>query len=187
MARGAGSERRREPLRSGKGVRQTPADKAGDRSVDLEAVTGSPLPGPIDSVAFARGRRELWGRIESERLGRVVEAGAATVDDVRWSAVGSIGRDAHDRLREFLTIRVEFTPILPCARCLAPVTLAPISAENRFRFAATEDQAAREDREATDCDVIAHDPALDLGALIEDEVLLSLPMLAAHDKCPDPL
>ena len=117
----------------------------------------------------------------------MVEAGAATVDDVRWSAVGSIGRDAHDRLREFLTIRVEFTPILPCARCLAPVTLAPISAENRFRFAATEDQAAREDREATDCDVIAHDPALDLGALIEDEVLLSLPMLAAHDKCPDPL
>jgi uncharacterized protein len=160
---------------------------AGDRPIDPEAAAGSPLPGPIDSVAFARGRRELLGRIESDRLGRVVEAGAATADGVRWSAVGSTGRDAHDRLREFLTIRVDFTPILRCARCLEPMTLAPIAAESRFRFAATEDQAAREDREEADCDVIAHDPALDLGALIEDEVLLSLPMLAAHDQCPDPL
>lgn len=152
-----------------------------------ESTSAGTLPGRIDSRAFARSRRELSGSIDAERLGRLAEAGSATDGPIRWSATGSTGHDALDRLREFLTIRLAFTPILPCARCLEPVTLAPITAETRFRFAASEDQAAREDREAEDCDVIAHDPALDLAALIEDEVLLSLPMFASHDKCPDPL
>lgn len=150
------------------------------------AAGGAP-PGRIDSRAFARARQEVSGLVEGERMPRLMDAGATTDGPIEWSASGSTGRDSLDRHREFLTIRLRFTPVLPCARCLEPVTLAPITAENRFRFAASEDQAAREDRESADCDVIAHDPALDLAALVEDEVLLSLPMFAAHDKCPDPL
>jgi len=104
-----------------------------------------------------------------------------------WSATGSTGRDALGRLREFLEVGVAFTPVMPCARCLEPVTLAAIAAKTRFRFAASEEQAAREDRDEVDCDVIAHDRHLDLGVLVEDEVLLALPMLATHDHCPSQL
>ncbi len=159
-----------------------------DRVVTGSESTGTgSRPGRIDSRAFARAKSELSGALDGDSLGRLVEAGAATDGPIRWTVRGSTGHDDLDRLREFLTVRLEFTPILPCARCLEPVCLAPIVAETRFRFAASEDQAAREDREAGDCDVIAHDPALDLCSLVEDEVLLSLPMFAAHDQCPDPL
>ena len=145
------------------------------------------LPGRVDSVAFARGRQSLSGEIEGEHLPRLAEAGATTEGPIEWSATGSTGRDELDRLRDFLTTRVAFRPVIPCARCLEPVTLPRVEVTNRFRFAASEDQAAREDREAEDCDVIAQDPRLDLGALIEDEVLLALPMMATHDTCPDQL
>lgn len=145
------------------------------------------LPGRVDSVAFARGRQELSGEVDGERLPRLAEAGATTEGPVDWSAQGSTGRDELDRLREFLTIRAAFRPVIPCARCLEPVTLERVDVTNRFRFAASEEQAAREDRVAQDCDVIAHDNQLDLGALIEDEVLLALPMFATHEICPDQL
>lgn len=145
------------------------------------------LPGRVDSVAFARGRQELSGEVDGDQLPRLAEAGATTDGPIAWAARGSTGRDELDRLREFLTIRVAFRPVIACARCLEPVTLEPVDVTNAFRFAASEEQAAREDRLAQDCDVIAHDARLDLGALIEDEVLLALPMLAAHEICPDQL
>lgn len=145
------------------------------------------LPGRIDSVHFARSRQHLEGEVAGDRLLRLAEAGATSEGPIRWAASGSTGRDELDRLRDFLTIAVAFRPVIPCARCLEPVVLAEVEVENRFRFAASEEQAAREDRAAQDCDVIAHDSKLDLGALIEDEVLLALPMLATHEKCPDPL
>lgn len=145
------------------------------------------LPGRVDSVAFARGRQALSGEVAGERLPRLAEAGATTDGVIEWSAQGSTGRDDFDRLRDFLTLRVAFRPVIPCARCLEPVTLAPVDVTSRFRFAASEEQAAREDREAQDCDVIAQDGQLDLGALIEDEVLLALPMFATHETCPDQL
>ncbi len=167
----------------------TPARAPGSPSGQgpAEAPPEGSLPGRIDSHAFARGRRALEGAVDGERLPRLLEAGAATEGPVRWWATGSTGRDALDRLRDYLTLRLEFTPVLPCARCLEPVRLAPVVAESRFRFAASEDQAALEDRTEVAVDVISHDTALDLGALIEDELLLSLPMFAAHDRCPDPL
>ena len=145
------------------------------------------LPGRVDSVAFCRGRKELEGAVDADALPRLAEAGATADGPIAWVVRGSTGRDELDRLRDYLTVRVTFRPVIPCARCLAPVVLPQIDVSNRFRFAASEEQAAREDREAQDCDVIAQDPRFDLDALIEDEVLLALPMLATHETCPDQL
>ena len=145
------------------------------------------LPGTVDSVAFCRGRKELEGTVDAEQLPRLAEAGATADGPIEWAVRGSTGRDELDRLREYLTVEVGFRPVIPCARCLGPVTLPRMDVANRFRFAASEEQAAREDREAQDCDVIAQDPRLDLNTLIEDEVLLALPMLATHEICPDQL
>ncbi|MDQ2927379.1 MAG: YceD family protein, partial [Pseudomonadota bacterium] len=53
-------------------------------------------------------------------------------------------------------------------------------------FVEGEDAAAALDAESED-DVLALAPAIDLQSLIEDELLLALPLIPRHDVCPEPL
>ena len=57
---------------------------------------------------------------------------------------------------------------------------------SRCFFVKGEDAAAALDAEAED-DVLALTPALDLRELIEDELLLALPLVPRHAHCPEPL
>jgi len=75
--------------------------------------------------------------------------------------------------------------VLECQRCLQPMRL-PLHAERRIFFVDGEDEAAVLDAETED-DVLALQRALDLPALIEDELLLALPLVPRHEVCPDPL
>ena len=72
---------------------------------------------------------------------------------------------------------------MTCSKCLEPVQVPELVTDTRFRLAATENQAAQEDREADTEEVIAADPHLDLSALVEDEALLALPMAPSHPEC----
>ncbi len=49
-----------------------------------------------------------------------------------------------------------------------------------------EEAAAALDAESDD-DVLALESSLDLHALVEDELLLALPLVPRHDECPEPL
>lgn len=75
---------------------------------------------------------------------------------------------------------------LQCQRCLkgAPQELV---VDRRFRFARTEQEAEELD-EALEDDVLALAPRLDLQELVEDELILALPLVARHEgECPEPL
>ncbi|MGE0673634.1 MAG: DUF177 domain-containing protein, partial [Methylibium sp.] len=74
---------------------------------------------------------------------------------------------------------------LQCQRCLAPVEVA-LDCDRWFQFVATEDAAAALDADSED-DVLELTRALDLRELVEDEFLLSLPVVPRHDRCPEPL
>ena len=74
---------------------------------------------------------------------------------------------------------------LECQRCLQPMRW-PLQAERRIFFVDGEDAAAALDAESDD-DVLALTPALDLAELIEDELLLALPLVPRHEHCPEPL
>jgi uncharacterized protein len=74
---------------------------------------------------------------------------------------------------------------LECQRCLQSMQV-PLHAERRIFFVAGEDAAAALDAESDD-DVLALTPALDLAELIEDELLLALPLVPRHAHCPQPL
>jgi uncharacterized protein len=58
--------------------------------------------------------------------------------------------------------------------------------QRRFRFVRNEDEAARLDEESED-DVLALPARLDLQALLEDELILALPIVPRHALCPEPL
>lgn len=71
---------------------------------------------------------------------------------------------------------------LTCQRCLGPV-LTPLSVNQWYRFVATEDIAMAEDDQSEE-DLLVMEPQFDLLALLEDELLMALPLVPMHDSCP---
>ncbi len=111
------------------------------------------------------------------------ETGGSGADRlVRWRAVGesrtAAGRE--DEVWLHLTAAVDLP--LTCQRCLEPVDIA-VSVDRSFRFVADEATAEEQDELAEE-DVLVLDRSLDLGALIEDEVLMELPLVPRHEICP---
>ncbi len=74
---------------------------------------------------------------------------------------------------------------LECQRCLMPMT-ARMNIDRHFLFARDEDQAAQLDEESED-DVLVLVRQLDLTELVEDELILALPIVPRHQVCPQPL
>jgi uncharacterized protein len=146
-------------------------------------------PDRLDVVAFARAQGRLEGTTAPERLTRLTQStvtpadGAA--DEVRWSVSGlwkdSVGREPEVRLRLVVHARVW----LECQRCLQPMSHV-LEVDGRFRFVAGEDEAARLDEESEE-DVLALPHVLRLDDLIEDELILALPIVPVHGACPQPL
>jgi uncharacterized protein len=58
--------------------------------------------------------------------------------------------------------------------------------DRRLRFVRDEAQAETLDAESED-DVLALPRWLDARELVEDEMLLALPLVPRHDRCPQPL
>ncbi|HEX7639285.1 MAG TPA: DUF177 domain-containing protein, partial [Burkholderiaceae bacterium] len=103
---------------------------------------------------------------------------------VRWRAAGScvtVGGEA----QTWLGLLVEADVVLQCQRCLQPVA-EQVHVDRRFRFVADEATAAALDDESED-DVLELPRALDLRELVEDELLLALPLVPRHEVCPEQL
>lgn len=85
----------------------------------------------------------------------------------------------------WLHLKADTCVQLECQRCLSPVQVA-VHAERSFLFVQGEEAAADLDEESED-DVLALTRALDLRSLVEDELLLALPLVPRHEVCPEPL
>jgi uncharacterized protein len=64
--------------------------------------------------------------------------------------------------------------------------VVPLEVDRWFRFVADESKAEAEDDQSEE-DVLALEPKPDLLALIEDELLMAMPLVPMHDVCPQPL
>ncbi|MEZ5651914.1 MAG: YceD family protein [Burkholderiaceae bacterium] len=139
-------------------------------------------------VSVARLARETGvreGLVTLDRLPRLREA-LADVDrdapDVSWRTELAIVPRREDEfdLHLFVSARLP----LACRRCLEPV-LTDVRSERRYRLIADAAVVAGRDEQAEDHEVVWLDPHLDIAALIEDELLLELPMMPVHDTCPE--
>ena len=74
---------------------------------------------------------------------------------------------------------------LTCQRCMG-VVLTPVAVDQWYRFVATEDVAMAADDESEE-DLLVMEPQFDLLAVLEDELLMALPLVAMHEECPVPL
>jgi uncharacterized protein len=144
----------------------------------------------LDVAAFASGNGRLARTEAAEQMPRLVSAtlsppNGARRADIEWQVEGERRVLPGAGVQPSLRIEASTEVFVECQRCLQPMRLA-LDADRRIFFVQGEDAAAALDAENDD-DVLALEPALDLPALVEDELLLALPLVPRHEVCPEPL
>lgn len=143
-----------------------------------------PDPRKLDVAAFAADAGRLEGRwplAHFERLG----AESRPQGDVVWSVRGQRKPIAGGEPEIWLHLEAHARIGLDCQRCLKPVAW-DLDVERSLRFVSGEEAAAELDAEIED-DVLELVRSLDLRELIQDELLLALPLVPMHEHCPQPL
>jgi uncharacterized protein len=148
-------------------------------------------PRRLDVAAFAQAEARLGGEWPLATMTRLLQDALPLSADrpataVTWSVCGArkavTGGDPEIRL----LLGAHTALQMSCQRCLQPVTVE-LDVQSRLRFVRGEQQAETLDEDSEDEDVLALTPALDLQALTEDELILALPLVPRHERCPQPL
>lgn len=145
-------------------------------------------PRRLDVDAFARDAGQLsgqWSINELVRLRDMQVTADHAVQPLQWSVRGERLQRRVGDAEVWLHLEGSTSLHLQCQRCLQPVEV-PVHIDRAVRFVRGEDEAAALDADVED-DVLALTRSLDLQELIEDEVLLALPLVPRHDECPQPL
>lgn len=141
----------------------------------------------LDVAAFVRAGAQLQGEqplAEYPRLAREAVTQAPQAQ-VHWQLQGGERAAGDGSQRPSLHVQARVVLPLACQRCLGPVQVQ-VTADRHVLFAPTEESAATLD-ELSEDDVLVLDEALDVHALVEDELLLALPLVPHHDDCAAPV
>lgn len=141
-------------------------------------------PTHLDVKAFAQAASEIAGHDLLSNYARLLEEtkgqGADRIID--WSARGEFRTDEAGAEQVWLHLTIDASLPLICQRCLGPADIG-VCVSRSFRFVGSEEAAAAQDEEAEeDVLVLSHD--FSLADLIEDEVLMGLPVIPRHETCP---
>jgi uncharacterized protein len=63
------------------------------------------------------------------------------------------------------------------------VVQTPVEVDQWYRFVASEDIAMAEDDQSEE-DLLVMEPQFNLLAVLEDELLMALPLVPMHEECP---
>ena len=139
----------------------------------------------LDVRRFAESSGELGGEDRVGRFGRLMAETEGRGADwpVRWTAYGELRNPGHVHPQPWIHLKAHTALPLVCQRCLAPVEV-PVAVNRSFRFVADEATAAAED-DASEEDLLALSRSFDLLELIEDELLMELPVAPRHEVCPE--
>lgn len=144
-------------------------------------------PERLNVPAFTAAAATLDGDDPVPGFARLVAELATPVTDavVHWEANGEERPGADGKAVPWMHLDVETTVPLVCQRCLSPVDTT-LSVDRWFRFVADEATAEAEDEES-DEDLLVISRDFDLRGLIEDELLMEIPVMPVHDVCPAPV
>ncbi|MEZ5703167.1 MAG: YceD family protein [Burkholderiaceae bacterium] len=143
-------------------------------------------PARLDVRAFAKARQEFGGPTALsafDRLQAEVMPGVPLPNEIGWRVQGECRQDAQGREVPWLHLTAEAVLPVSCQRCLGPVA-THLAIDRWFRFVEDEATAALEDEECEE-DVLALEPRPNLIELLEDELLMALPLVPMHETCPE--
>lgn len=138
----------------------------------------------LNVESFARGAGKIAGDERLARFDRLLEEtlGLGAETPVSYAVQGKVLHEGQAGEEIWLHLTAQVVLPLTCQRCLGPVEM-PVAIERSFRFVATEELAAIEDEESEE-DVLVFSREFNLLDLIEDELLMSLPVVPKHEVCP---
>jgi uncharacterized protein len=144
----------------------------------------------VDIAAFAKQRGDASGVWPLAALDRLcdeahTDAKPAAGQQVEWRVTGETRARRGGDLQIWLHMECDARLGLVCQRCLQPVDTA-VHAQRSFQFVTDEALAAEIDANSEE-DVLALSRTLNLIELVEDELLLALPLVPRHPTCPQPL
>jgi len=131
-------------------------------------------PEVIDGLQFAQGAATLKGVLGPSHLPRLAEL-RCTTDGLSYVLSGRT--DAEGGC--WLEASANGTLIMECQRCLGPLEV-PLALRSELLLAASEREIAVADDAI---DRVLADKEMDVCRLVEDEVLLVLPMAPRHEDC----
>ncbi|MEO8297032.1 MAG: DUF177 domain-containing protein [Burkholderiales bacterium] len=145
------------------------------------------LPGRLDVRAFATAGASIHGELPVAQLSRLslslhTQATDQPPPAVTWSATGEARKRQVGGPEPWIHLQASVVAPLTCQRCLQRAD-EPLDVDRWFRFVGSEELAAELDEQSDD-DVLVESRVFDLLALIEDELLLTMPMVPMHDQCP---
>lgn len=128
----------------------------------------------INALQFSHAADSLSGSILPENFARLQDFLADNAGRIDYELSGGIDKYS----RSTLSIKLRGTINLCCQRCLDKMP-HPISMESELILARNDDELARYDE---DClvDAILTSEELDVFTLIEDEIILGLPLSPRH-------
>lgn len=141
-------------------------------------------PDRLDIKAFAQAGGQLSGHDSLLKYERLAQEAKGLHPDllVDWRATAEVRSEVGGPGQIWLHLSVHASFPMECQRCLTPVDV-PLSVERSFRFVADEATAEALDEEC-DEDLLALSREFDLRELIEDELLMALPVVPRHEECP---
>src|SRR3989338_4893947 len=131
-------------------------------------------PAAIDGLAFVRNAAVLEGQLGMESLPRLAQSGCScsVLDFVLTGEINERGKPA-------LRLAVNGSVRLECQRCLGELDL-PLHLEAQLELALSEAEITADE---DDIERVVAGREMRVAALVEDEVLLALPMVPKHERC----
>jgi uncharacterized protein len=143
-------------------------------------------PDRLDARAFAEARGVLQIDTPVARLPRLrgeADGDGPALGDVQWEARAEMRPGAAGGTpAPWMHLMAQASLPLTCQRCLGPVDTR-LNVDRWFRFVADEATAEAQDDDAEE-DLLAMEPRPNLFDVLEDELLMALPLVPLHETCP---
>lgn len=129
----------------------------------------------IDSLEFTRKSQEIYGTIAASDLPRLHDALFPEADELHYQLSGGLSDERKPQLR----LRVQGSLRLSCQRCLEAMEFK-LDLDSSFIIVPDEASMPLAEEEPDDEDYLVANMQMRIAELIEDEVLLGLPLAPTH-------
>ncbi|NMG02042.1 YceD family protein [Azoarcus taiwanensis] len=134
-----------------------------------------------DPIRFAREARRLGGVVKVEAFRRLADALLDHAGEFEYVIVGEQGADG----KPYLRLTAKGVLGMQCQRCLERVDW-PVEVGRLLQLVPVGAPIPDEELDIDAFDAIEATPGLDALELVEDELLLSLPIAPRHESCEQP-
>lgn len=135
----------------------------------------------IDCLEFARDGAVLERRVGLDELPRLADVLVTRADRLSVRLEGWRDRQG----KSWLHLAIAGELVLHCQRCLDAVRF-PLAIDSRLQLIAPGEEWPDDELVDDSADAIAAERALSVVSLVEDEVLLALPIAPRHEGCDSP-